>query len=49
MAKSKGKAQVGRPPKPLPRLNTTPEKLAAELLKQRPLVEVEAEKRKALG
>ena len=44
--KKDGKPRIGRPPKPLPELNTTPEKLAKELLKQRPLHEVELEKRR---
>ena len=38
----------GRPEQPLPRLNTTPEALAKELLKQRPLREVEAERRQKI-
>ena len=41
----KQKAPVGRPMKPLPKLDTTPEKLAKELLKQRPLVDVEREQK----
>ena len=41
----KRKRQVGRPAMPLPRLNATPEALARELLKQRPLVNVEEERR----
>ena len=41
--------RTGRPPEPLPKLNTTPEKLAKELLKQRPLHDVELEKRRQSG
>ncbi len=41
-----GKLRTGRPPEPLPKLNTTPENLAKELLKQRPLHDVELEKRR---
>ncbi len=44
--KKEPKPPAGRPPEPLPKLNTTPEKLAKELLKQRPLHNVELEKRR---
>ena len=50
MTQEKGrKKRVGRPQKPLPRLNATPEELAKELLKQRPLHDVELEKRRESG
>ena len=47
--KKKDKKPAGRPKKPLPKLNTTPETLAKELLKQRPLHDVELEKRRKSG
>ena len=47
--KKERKPRTGRPPEPLPKLNTTPEKLAKELLKQRPLHDVEREKRRGSG
>lgn len=46
---NKGKKPLGRPPAELSRLNTTPEKLAKELLKQRPLVDVEQERKGRSG
>ena len=47
--KKDGKPRIGRPPEPLPKLNTTPEKLAKFLLQQRPLRDVELEKRRQSG
>jgi len=41
--------RTGRPPNELPLLNTTPERLAEELLKQRPLRDVEAEQKAERG
>ena len=43
------KPRSGRPPQPLPKLQTTPETLAKELLKQRPLKDVEQEQRGSLA
>ncbi len=43
------KGQRSRPTIPLPKINTTPEKLAKELLKQRPLREVEQERQREDG
>ncbi len=43
------KRRKGRPKTPLPKLNTTPKKLAKELLKQRPLHEVEQEMERESG
>ena len=41
--KKEHKPRTGRPRRELPKLKTTPETLAKELLKQRPLKEVEQE------
>ena len=41
--------RIGRPVRLLPKLQTTPEALAAALLKQRPLRDVEQEQRGGLG
>lgn len=49
MTKKKARAKRGRPPKPMPKLNTSPENLAKVLMKQRPLVDVESEQRKGNG
>ena len=45
MTKKDRKPRTGRPKQPLPKLNTTPEALAKELLKQRPLRDVEQERK----
>ncbi len=49
MAKKRVKKQVGRPTTPLPQLNVKPEALAKELLKQRPLREVEKDRKRGDG
>lgn len=49
MAKKKPKKPVGRPPQPLLHIDTSPEALAKELLKQRPLREVEKEQKQESG
>ena len=43
------KPKRGRPSEALPKLNTTPETLAKELLTQRPLRDVEREQKAARG
>ena len=47
--KKKHKGRTGRPVTLLPKLQATPEALAKELLKQRPLRDVEQEKKGELG
>ena len=47
--KRKHKLRTGRPRRELPKLKATPETLAKELLKQRPLKDVEQEQKGKLG
>ncbi len=49
MTTRKSKPKRGRPPEPLPKLETTPEALAKALLGQRPLRDVEREQKAARG
>ena len=49
MAKKEHKKRTGRPRQQLPKLQATSETLAKELLKQRPLKDVEQEQKGELG
>ena len=46
---TRSKPKRGRPPEPLPKLETTPEALAKALMGQRPLRDVEREQKAARG